>query len=107
MQIKSNQLICKRCGHIWWPRQNSVTRCPVCKTKLWYKEKQMTIQEKHDAICSMRSLGTLTSGKHPSLTAFKYALRDGRVCGDYDKRIVIASMNPRFNYTFIKEQNNE
>lgn len=32
-------LICKRCGHAWWPRINRQPQmCPTCKSRKWNKD---------------------------------------------------------------------
>lgn len=34
------QLICKRCGHTWWPRSNEKPQlCPACKSRKWDVER--------------------------------------------------------------------
>lgn len=32
------KLKCKRCGHSWIPRQDSVRMCPKCKSYFWNEE---------------------------------------------------------------------
>jgi len=38
MNIEIQELICKRCGHNWIPRQRDVSICPKCKSPYWNKE---------------------------------------------------------------------
>lgn len=40
MKVIIPKLTCGRCGHTWTPRQDEVTICPKCKSKLWYKAKK-------------------------------------------------------------------
>lgn len=41
---------CKRCGHIWLPRKNTVAIkvCPRCKSPYWDKEKQGKIEREKE-----------------------------------------------------------
>jgi len=100
MKINIKQLLCKRCQHEWTPRQATITICPNCKSPNWQKEKPMTQEQKYEAILEMRSIETNTMREHPTKSAFKTALRDGRVTGDYTSRITIVSNDPRKSYTF-------
>lgn len=63
----------------------------------------MTIKDKYEKIITMRSIATFTAGKYPTLKEFRKALREGRVCGYYDRKIVIVSNNLNDNYTFVRE----
>lgn len=63
----------------------------------------MNLKEKYNWILSMRSIGELTYNEYPSYAEFRRAHRDGRICGDYDGKLVIVSLNPRKNYTFVYE----
>ncbi len=39
MKTEVKQINCKRCGHIWTPRQIEVRICPKCKSAWFDKEK--------------------------------------------------------------------
>lgn len=61
------------------------------------------IEEKYDAIREMQSVSRLTIGKYPTIYEFRDAIEEGRVSGDYDKRITIVSLNGLSEYTFINK----
>ena len=63
----------------------------------------MTQAEKYESIRAMASISEYTHNKYPTRSAFKRAIREGRVAGDYDKRIVIVSDDPRESYTFVND----
>ena len=104
MRAKLHSLQCKRCGHKWFPRRRIIVMCPKCKSPNWAKEKDMTQEEKYEAILEMRSIEEYTLLEHPTKSAFKTALREGRVGGRYNSRIVIVSDDPRKSYTFISDK---
>lgn len=60
----------------------------------------MTDDEKYRAIINMESIGTQTAGKYPTKAQFIQALTDGRSAGDYERRVVIVSLNPQQQYRF-------
>lgn len=35
MQVKLNEIQCKRCNHVWLPRKIDVRQCPKCRSVLW------------------------------------------------------------------------
>ncbi len=35
MKVRVAKLVCKRCGHDWYPRQADVRICPNCKSANW------------------------------------------------------------------------
>ena len=68
-----------------------------------YHGNPLNTQTKYDCVCAMRSIGSFTKGEHPSLTGFRLAIMQNRVCGDYWEKIVIVSNDPNEQYTFIYE----
>jgi len=62
----------------------------------------MNTDRKYVKMIHLRSIGQSTSGTYPSLFGFKKALSEGRVSGDYDKRITIVSNDPNEEYRFVK-----
>jgi len=39
------EVSCKRCGHVWIPRQREVVICPKCKSPYWNRERKITKAE--------------------------------------------------------------
>jgi len=66
----------------------------------------MSAREKYFKILELSSVGKSTAGTYPTFKEFRDALDSGRVYGDYDKRVVIVSNNPRsqyIQYIFVRE----
>ena len=62
----------------------------------------MTIRQKYNAITmNLHSIGQHTYNEYPTFNEFKTALKEGRVSGNYDKRVTIVSNNANDNFTFI------
>ena len=40
MKVEITRLECKRCGHVWIPKQEEVRICPHCKSPYWDKERR-------------------------------------------------------------------
>jgi len=39
--MKLPELLCKRCGHTWYPRKNTLpTVCPKCTSPYWNKDRR-------------------------------------------------------------------
>jgi hypothetical protein len=66
----------------------------------------MTRDEKYTAIMEMESIGQFTHGKYLTKRAFFRALTEGRVLGEYTKRIVVISDDPGQEYTFVLDNSN-
>lgn len=62
--------------------------------------KKLNASEKYQRLHIMKSVGQFTRYEYPTLAEFKRALRENRVAGDYNKKIVIVSQFPYSNYTF-------
>lgn len=39
-KVKTNQITCMRCGHIWTPRVEQVRACPKCKSPYFDVERK-------------------------------------------------------------------
>ncbi len=65
---------------------------------------KMTAEEKFSAILRMKSIGQFTDGTYPTFSEFKLALSRGRVCGNYDKWIVIVANHCLCQFAFILEE---
>ena len=65
----------------------------------------MTDREKYAIVLEMSSIGRSTAGTYPTFQEFRDALRNERVYGDYDRRVVIVSNNPgnHIQYIFVRE----
>ena len=58
---------------------------------------------RYDALRKLSSIDQFTANKYPTFREFEKALDEGRVCGDYHRRITIVSNNVRKSYTFAAE----
>jgi predicted nucleic acid-binding Zn-ribbon protein len=38
VKVNIPQLECKRCGHVWTPKQEEVRQCPKCKSAYFDRE---------------------------------------------------------------------
>ena len=43
-KISVTQLICKRCGKTWIPRQTDVVMCPKCKSPRWNQPRRVACE---------------------------------------------------------------
>ena len=62
---------------------------------------ELTWDEKYAAVLKMESIGQFTRGKYLTRKAFFRALAEARVFGDYTKRILVVSNEPKQEYTFV------
>jgi Zn finger protein HypA/HybF involved in hydrogenase expression len=46
MKVKTVELRCKRCKHIWHPRKGEVMVCPKCHSPYWDKDRLVNIDDK-------------------------------------------------------------
>ena len=63
--------------------------------------KELTFSGEYNAIRDMQSIGTLTSEQYPTFDEYYEARREGRVCGDFRKRVVIVAAQAHREYTFV------
>ena len=63
----------------------------------------LTYSGEYNAIREMDSIGEHTSGEYPDFSEYISARNQGRVSGDFRKRVVIVSNNPIANYTFVTD----
>jgi hypothetical protein len=65
------------------------------------------ILRKYCDIKRMKSISPLTSNMYPAINEFGRALKEGRVAGDYKKRLKIVSNNPLENFIFVFPEDEE
>lgn len=61
----------------------------------------MTRLKKYEALKALRNIDPITAPALPTRNQFFRALAEGRVCGDYEKRIVIVSNNPSLQFILV------
>ena len=40
-KVKLQQVQCKRCGHVWTPREEEVYTCAKCRSPYWNKDRKV------------------------------------------------------------------
>ena len=48
MSPKLPTLVCKRCGHVWTPRVSKPVQCPLCRSRIWKKQKEDKVDKEQN-----------------------------------------------------------